>query len=192
MSLVALGSGSGLIPLPYEMFVLTERMPIVFSAHMLTSALALLLMPAVVLTRHRPQYHRMLGRLVGAFVVAGGLTALPVAIVSDSSIAARAGFFVQGVVWIYLLARGISAIRSGDRRRHAMFMLAMFAVATGAVWFRLLTGAAIVMQLPFAPVYGASAWLGWLIPLSLVVVYRRSATALLSPRRASWSSVARV
>ena len=62
-------------------------------------------------------------------------------------------------------------------------MLAMFAVATGAVWFRLLTGSAIIMQLPFAPVYAASAWLGWLIPLSLVVIYRRSATALLSPRR---------
>ncbi|MBR2536324.1 MAG: DUF2306 domain-containing protein [Hyphomicrobium sp.] len=183
VSIVALGSGSGLIPLPYEMFVLTERMPIVFSAHMLTSAVALLLMPAVILTRHRPQVHRMLGRLVGAFVVAGGLTALPVAIVSDSSIAARAGFFVQGLVWIVLLARGVSEIRSGDRRRHAIFMLAMFAVATGAVWFRLLTGSAIIMQLPFAPVYAASAWLGWLIPLSLVVIYRRSATALLSPRR---------
>lgn len=165
------------------MFVLTERMPIVFSAHMLASAVALLLMPAVILTRHRPQVHRMLGRLVGAFVVAGGLTALPVAIVSDSSIAARAGFFVQGLVWIVLLARGVSEIRSGDRRRHAIFMLAMFAVATGAVWFRLLTGSAIIMQLPFAPVYAASAWLGWLIPLSLVVIYRRSATALLSPRR---------
>ena len=166
------------------MFMLTERMPLVFSAHMITSAVALLLMPAVILVRHRPQVHRMLGRLVGAFVVAGGLTALPVAIFSDSSLAARAGFFAQALVWMYLLARGILAIRSGDRRTHLFLMLAMFAVTTGAVWFRLLTGFAIVLHLPFAPVYAASAWLGWLIPLTLVIAYRRRATALLSPLRA--------
>ena len=166
------------------MFVLTERMPFVFSAHMLTSAVALLLMPAVVATRHRPQYHRMLGRLVGAFVVAGGLTALPVAIFSDSAFSARAGFFVQAVVWVYLLARGVRAIRSGDRQTHAFFMLAMFAVATGAVWFRLLTGSAIVLQLPFEPIYAASAWLGWLIPLTFVIAYRTRLTALLSRRHA--------
>lgn len=184
VSLVALGSGSGLIPLPYEMFVLTERMPFVFSAHMLTSAIALLLMPVVILTRHRPQYHRMLGRLVGGFVVAGGLTALPVAIFSDSSLVARAGFFAQALVWMYLLARGIICIRAGDRRSHMFYMLAMFAVTTGAIWFRLLTGFAIVIQLPFAPIYAAAAWFGWLIPLTLVIAYRQSATALLSPRAA--------
>lgn len=165
------------------MFVLTERMPFVFSMHMLTSAVALLLMPVVILTRRRPQYHRMLGRLVGGFVVAGGLTALPVAIFSDSSIAARAGFFTQALVWLYLLARGVSSIRIGDRQRHMFYMLAMFAVTTGAIWFRLITGTAIALQLPFAPIYAAAAWLGWLLPLTLVYVYRHRATALLSPRR---------
>ena len=43
VGIVAVGSGTGLIPLPYEMFVLAERMPFVFRAHMVTSAIALLL-----------------------------------------------------------------------------------------------------------------------------------------------------
>ena len=143
-------------------------MPYIFRAHMVTSAVALLLGPVVIILRHRPSLHRMLGRVVGAFVVAGGLTALPVAIFSNSSPAARAGFFVQGLVWIYLLVRGVGAIRAHDRRAHARFMLAMYAVATGAVWFRVMTGTAIALHLPFTQIYAAAAWLGWMIPLTVV------------------------
>ena len=169
VGVVAIGSGTGLIALPFEMFVLAEKMPFVFRAHMVTSAVALMLAPVVIAMRHRPATHRMLGRVLGAFVVAGGLTALPVAIFSASSDAARAGFFVQGVVWLGLLTAGIHAIRHGRRAVHQRMMLAMVAVATGAIWFRLITGTAIALQLPFEPVYAAAAWLGWMIPLGLVL-----------------------
>ena len=50
-------------------------------------------------------------------------------------------------------------------------MLAMFAVTTGAVWFRVITGSAILLHAPFAPVYAAAAWLGWIIPLALVLAW---------------------
>ena len=154
--------------LPFEMFLLSEKLPVVFKLHMLTSAAALLLAPVVVFVRHRPHIHRSLGRVLGAFVVVGGLSALPVAIFSSSSLPARAGFFAQGFVWLTLLGLGIRAIRQRDRARHARFMLAMVAVTTGAVWFRVFTGLAIYLHLPFEPVYAASAWLGWMIPLGLV------------------------
>ncbi len=168
VGLVAIGSGTGVIALPFEMFVLDARMPVIFRIHMVTSAVALLLAPLVIAMRHRRATHRMLGRLLGGFVVAGGLTALPVAIFSSSSPAARAGFFVQGIVWLALLAAGVYAIRNGKRATHARLMLAMFAVATGAVWFRVMTGSAIALGLPFEPIYAASAWLGWMLPLALV------------------------
>lgn len=173
-----------MIALPYEMFLLAKRMPLLFRAHMLTSAIALLLLPVVIAVRHRAHLHRMLGRLVGAFVVAGGLTALPVAIFSESSPIARAGFFAQGIVWMILLARGILAIRSGDRHAHVFFMLAMTAVTTGAVWFRVITGSAILLHLPFEAFYAAAAWLGWIIPLTLVTANRVELIRHLSPRRA--------
>ena len=154
------------------MFELAERMPVIFRAHMVTAAVALLLAPVVIVLRHQSHLHRMLGRVVGVFVVAAGLTALPVAIFSHSSLPARAGFFVQGLVWLYLVARGVVAIRAGDRDTHLRFMLAMYAVATGAVWFRVMTGSAIWLALPFEPIYAASAWLGWIVPLTCVWVYR--------------------
>ena len=105
---------------------------------------------------------------MGGFVVLAGLTALPVAVLSESTPLARAGFFVQGLVWLALLAQGGRAIRQGDRAGHAKFMLAMAAVTTGAVWFRLMTGTAILLHLPFVEVYAFAAWAGWMIPLAVV------------------------
>jgi Predicted membrane protein (DUF2306) len=165
---VAIGSGTGLILLPFEMHVLAERLPGLFQTHMVASAAALLLLPPVIWLRHRRGIHRVLGRVLGGFVVLGGLTALPVAILSHSPIGARAGFFVQGLVWLALFMAGFMAIRRRDRATHARLMMSMAAVTTGAIWFRILTGTAIWLQFPFDPVYTASAWLGWMIPLAIV------------------------
>lgn len=168
MGVVAVLSGAGLIRLPFEMFLLAERLPVIFRAHMLSAAAALLLAPVTIAFRHRPDIHRLLGRSLGAFVVLGGLTAIPVALMSQSAPLARAGFLVQGLVWLALLAHGWSAIRRGDHQTHVRAMLAMTAVTTGAVWFRLITGTALLLPLPFEAVYATAAWAGWMTPLALV------------------------
>lgn len=165
---IAFLSGVGLVRLPYEMYLLAERLPVIFRLHMAASALALLLLPLVLAARHKRHLHRALGRALGAFVVAGGLTALPVAVLSSSGELARAGFFAQGLVWLWLLGAGWLAIRAKDRNRHAHLMLMMAAVTTGAVWFRLIIGSAIALGLPFEPMYALAAWTGWIVPLLLV------------------------
>lgn len=178
--LVAIGSGSGVIALPFEMHLVDQRLPVVFRLHMLASAAALLLLPVVLALRRRPALHRSVGRVVGIFVVVGGLTALPVAIFSHSSAVARAGFFVQGIVWLMLLSQGVAAIRRRDIPRHRQMMLSMAAVTTGAVWFRLLTGSAILLHLPFEPAYALAAWIGWMAPLAFVLSRPARAAALLA------------
>jgi uncharacterized membrane protein len=180
VGLIAIESGMGLIALPYQMFELAGRAPLVFPAHMVSSALALLLAPVVMALRRRPELHRPLGRLLGAFVVIGGLSALPVAVMSHSPLAARAGFFVQGLVWLYLLGAAFVAIRRRNVRQHALLMTTMVAVTTGAVWFRVLTGSAIALGLPFVPVYSLAAWVGWLVPLTIVLSRPRIASTLLA------------
>ncbi len=164
------------------MFVLDQRVPVVFRLHMLSSAMALLMLPVVIGLRHRPSLHRKLGRVLGLFVIIGALTALPVAILSHSSDAARAGFFVQGLVWLSLLTAGLMAIWRRDRVTHARFMVAMAAVATGAIWFRLMTGTAIMLKLPFEQSYAVASWLGWLIPLTLVTLRPGWVPALLGEK----------
>jgi hypothetical protein len=181
----------GLIALPFEMSLVDQRLPIVFRIHMLASAIVLALLPVAISLRFRPRLHRRIGWLLGAFVVAGGLTALPVAIFSYSWWPARAGFLVQGVVWLWLFYAAVAAIGRGDRTRHAHLMLAMAAVTTGAVWFRVLTGSAILFDLPFDPIYAASAWIAWLVPLWLVLRHaeRLDAWAFRRPPLASSKAI---
>lgn len=150
------------------MSLVDRRLPVIFRIHMLSSAMVLVLLPVSLSLRFRPELHCRIGWLLGAFVVTGGLTSLPVAVFSTSWWPARAGFFVQGLVWLSLFSAGVQAIRLGDRARHARLMLAMAAVTTGAVWFRVLTGSAILFDLPFEPIYAASAWVAWMVPLALV------------------------
>ena len=137
------------------MFVLAERMPVVFKAHMVSSAGALLLIPAVIAMRRQPDVHRMLGRLLGAFVVIGGLTALPVAIFSHSSLAARAGFFVQGLVWMALFAAATTMLAQLPAYAlpllWAVPLLASWRVAGGVAWrtrLALTTATALAGALP--------------------------------------------
>lgn len=164
------------------MALMAERVPFLFPLHMATSAAALLLLPLAIALRHKRESHRMVGWLLGVFVLAGGLSALPVALFSHSSVAARLGFAVQAVVWLGLFVAGIMAIRAGRRRRHVLMMVAMAAVTTGAVWFRLTIGTAIWLRLPFETTYAVAAWTSWLIPLGAVFIWRQPiVTALIQP-----------
>jgi hypothetical protein len=177
--LVALVQGAGLMPLPFNLQVVVERLPGIFQIHMLASGAALLLIPAAIATRRNRAWHRPLGRTAAVFVIAGALTAFPVAYESTSGFVARLGFAAQGTVWLSLVIAGVRAIRRKDRARHASLMLAMAAVASGAIWVRLTTAIATSYDLPFAPVYACSTWLGWLVPLTIVLAItwpRRSRT----------------
>ena len=76
------------------------------------------------------------------------------------------------------------AIRRQYRDTHMRFMIAMAAVTTGAIWFRVMTGTAILLHLPFEASYAAASWLGWLIPLTIVTRAPGLVPSLLGPLRA--------
>jgi hypothetical protein len=169
--LVAVGEGAGHLALPFNLFLVDQRLPGVFRLHMLASGAALLLIPLVIWVRRDRAWHRPLGRLTAAAVVVGALTSLPVALASSSVVMARAGFFAQGVVWLGLILAGVCAIRQRRVGTHARLMVAMAAVASGAMWVRLTTAVATSYHLPFDPIYGCVAWAGWIVPLMLVGVF---------------------
>lgn len=172
VGLTALGAATGLLRLPYELAMLEQRLPFVFRSHMLASGLALLLVPCAIAS-HGLRLHKLLGRSAATLVVAGGITALPVAIASEASAAARAGFFVQALVWVALVLLAIAAIRGGNRTRHIWLMLAVAAVASGAFWLRLASWAVVKFTLPFETAYALSAWLSWMLPLCLIYLIAR-------------------
>lgn len=174
VSMAGLASATGYAPLPLELDMLDERLPVLFRAHMVFAAVALLLIVAAIISRRvAPRWHRALGRAAAGAIIAGGLTALPTAALSLASPPTRAGFFVQGVVWIALLTAGWRAIRRGDRRTHRQMMLAMAAVASGAIWVRLALLLLATMQTSPGDAYALIAWSAWLVPLAVVLAFTR-------------------
>lgn len=169
--IVAVSQGLGAIALPYNLFLVDERLPGIFKLHMLASGAALLLIPLVIAVRRDRASHRPLGYSAAVCVLLGALTSLPVALYSHSAVIARAGFLAQGVTWLALIALGVMAVRQRRFANHARLMLAMAAVASGALWVRLTTTVATGYDLPFDAVYGTAAWLGWLIPLAVVTLF---------------------
>jgi Predicted membrane protein (DUF2306) len=180
VGLTALGAGTGLLALPYELYVIKLRIPWLFACHSLASGLALMLMPAVFAATGRT-LHKYLGRITAALVLAGGLAALPVAFFSVASPAARAGFFAQGLVWLAFDGLAYLAIRQGNAGRHRVLMFGMAAVASGAIWLRLTTVAVAAFRLPFVPAYATAAWACWLIPLMAAPLIAKRAGVATSP-----------
>lgn len=166
------------MPLPVDLVLLDQHLPIIFRLHMAASGLALAAGFLTLCVRHWPHLHRPLGRFTAVTVVVGGLTALPSALWSEASAAARAGFFAQGCVWLSLLVVGLLAIRARDMERHRRAMAAMYAIATGAIWLRLATAVIAHFELPFEMSYAIVAWAGWSIPLCLVAWMGRPIVSL--------------
>jgi Predicted membrane protein (DUF2306) len=168
-ALLALGTATGLVPLPYELSLLDQRLPLLFRWHMASAGLALVLIPCAI-AFHGLSVHRVVGRSAAILVLAGGATALPVALAGDATWPARAGFFAQGLVWIGLTLAAVVAIRRGRYQRHMWLMLCVAAVASGALWLRLAMWIAVRWGLPFDTVYALAAWACWVLPLGTIAL----------------------
>ena len=177
VGLFAIGTAAGLVRLPYDLSLLDQRLPVLFRAHMASSGLALLLVPSAI-AYHGLNLHKVLGRSAAVLVIAGGVTALPVAMASEASWAARVGFSTQAIVWLALVLGAVRAIRGADRERHMWLMLAVAAVASGALWLRLASWMAVKLGLPFDTIYATAAWLSWMLPLAAISLIARRHMAL--------------
>lgn len=178
VGLFAIGTAAGLLRLPYELALVDQRLPILFRAHMMSAGLALWLVPSAIVC-HGLGLHKILGRSAAVLVLAGGVTALPVAMASAASWAARTGFAAQAIAWLALLLVAVHAIRRGDRARHMWSMLAVAAIASGALWLRLASWTAVKFDLPFDTIYALAAWGSWMLPLGVI--------GLLARRCMGWS-----
>jgi Predicted membrane protein (DUF2306) len=172
VGLFAIGTAAGLLRLPYELSLVDQRLPVLFRLHMASAGIALVLLPGAIAC-HGLSLHKVLGRSAAVLVISGAMTALPVAMASEASTAARVGFATQAVVWLALVLAAVRAIREADPVRHMWLMLAVAAVASGALWLRLASWAAVKLGLPFETAYASAAWLSWMLPLGAIGLIAR-------------------
>ena len=164
----------GVLALPYPLWLVEQRLPLLFRLHMVSAGLALVAVP-ITIACHGCSLHRLVGRIAATLVLAGGITALPVALASEAYWLARLGFLAQGLAWIALLLAAVHAIRRGDRLRHMWLMLAVATIASGALWLRVAAWVAAGWGDSFDAAYALAAWLAWMLPLGAVALLARRA-----------------
>lgn len=147
-------------------------------AHVFGAAVALTLGPFQFSTRLRVRYpalHRWFGRLyLGVGVLVGGIAGLYMAAHAFGGLAARLGFALLALGWLYTGLRGYRAIRIRDVAAHRRWMVRNFALTFAAVTLRLWLPASVASGIAFEVAYPAIAWLCWVPNLCVVeLVLRR-------------------
>lgn len=156
---------------PETLLIKMEAMPLLFPVHMVTGALALLMVPLTYMLRRRPA-HRWVGGGTAALVLVSGVTALPVALYEPVTLWSGAGFTAQALTWLTLLGLGLYSLWKRRYRAHRYYMLLMAAVTMGAAFFRIFLAlwAAFGTGRDYHLVYSLDSWIGWLLPLSIMIM----------------------
>ncbi|RPI59860.1 MAG: DUF2306 domain-containing protein [Lysobacterales bacterium] len=133
--------------------------------HAFAASVALLLGPlqfSASFRRDHARIHRWLGRAyLGIGVLIGGFSALYLAQFAYGGPAARIGFGVLGLAWLYTGVRAFLAIRSGAVAEHRRWMTRNFALTFAAVMLRLYLPVAVAAGADFELAYAIIAWLCW-------------------------------
>jgi hypothetical protein len=148
--------------------------PTVFSVHMVSGGLALLLVPAAIALAHT-RGHKIVAPVAALTVLVAAATSVPVAWASPLTRWTALGFTTQALVWVALLGLGLLAAFRGDVRRHRACMLLMAAVTSGAMLFRvyLALWVAFAGYAHFKTFYSCDAFFGWLTPLAGMALWLR-------------------
>ncbi len=162
---------------PESLAVKLDLLPLIFPVHMISGALALVLLPLAYILRSRPRWHRIAGRIAAVDILVSGATAYPVALMAPVTGWSAAGFSAQATIWLILLTLGIYNIRKRRIARHRNYMLMMAATTSGALFFRLFLGLwakfGDIRQLDLF--YMFDAWIAWILPLTLMGVILKRA-----------------
>lgn len=133
--------------------------------HAFASIVALALGPfqfSAHLRQRYPVVHRWCGRVyLGVGVLVGGLAGLYMAQYAYGGLAARLGFALLALAWLYTGLRAFLAIRSGAVAVHRQWMMRNFALTLAAVTLRIYVPASFAAGIDFALAYPVIAWLCW-------------------------------
>ncbi len=153
--------------------------PVGIYTHVFAASVALVLGPfqfSARLREHRPNLHRWLGRTyLTVGVLAGGLAGLYMARYAFGGLAARLGFGMLALGWLYTGLRAYLAIRRGAIYAHRQWMVRNFSLTFAAVTLRLYLPLAFAAGFEFTVAYPIIAWLCWVPNLLVAEVFYKAA-----------------
>jgi uncharacterized membrane protein len=149
--------------------------------HATSSATALLVGPLqfmATLRQNRPLVHRSIGAMYVTACLAGGLSALPLAIGTVTGPVATAGFVALGAIWMATTVVAVNSILSGKVAAHRRWMIRSFALTLAAVTLRLYLFVSGMLHMDFFLAYPIIAWACWVPNILAVEWYLRSGRAI--------------
>lgn len=114
----------------------------------------------------RKRVHAWMGRVYGASVMVGGLTALPMALMAEGGPGSRLAFFLQASLWLATIGLAVWAARGRRFFLHRRFMVRNYALTYSAVISRLLLHGLQEAGLAFGDIYPVLSWT-WVIGLGV-------------------------
>lgn len=148
---------------------------IAFSSHVVSGPvsliLGLLLVTKPIRTRW-PTWHRRMGKLQVMIVI---LLVAPsgfwMAFHAVGGVISVTGFASLAVLTQGTAFAGYMAARTGNFRKHEVWMARCFLLLVSAVVLRLIAGIFIVVHIESDWIYPTSAWISWLLPLSIYELF---------------------
>lgn len=117
--------------------------------------------------RKYPKLHRWLGTAYFIGIFSSGLAGLCIAPFAMGGSVAQTGFFVLGLVWLYVTGMGLRSLLNGQFQAHGEWMIRSYALTFATIPQRTLLLFALFTPIPFLDLYRLSAWLPWILQLIL-------------------------
>ena len=158
---------------------------VAFYGHILTGPLALILGTGLISRsiRRRPNWHRRLGRIQLALILAGvAPSGLAMAWHAEAGWVAGAGFACLASLTACFATLGWRAAKRRRYDLHRGWMLRCYALIFSAVVLRVQGGVAALLLLEPDQAYRWAAWTSWLIPLLIAEWWLRSQRTARPPR----------
>ncbi len=148
-----------------------------FRLHIFLGLLAILIGPFQFIKKIRntnKTSHKVIGYVYTSSVLFSGLAGLIIAQFAMGGWITTIGFSVLSFAWLFTTIMAISSIRCGNVLNHKKWMFLSYGLTFAAIIQRTLLLIPLLTEVPFMPIYQLSAWLPWLLNLSVAYYLYKS------------------
>ncbi|MCX7552912.1 DUF2306 domain-containing protein [Marinicella sp. S1101] len=157
-------------------------------SHFIAGGIALFLTPFQLsqkLRNNSRQLHRITGYIYVSAVLISGIAGLLMSFKASGGWIAQLGFFALAVSWLTTTILALFHAIKGNIWSHQRWVYRSIALTAAAITLRLFLGIGLgVLQLPFLTVYVPTAWLCWIINLTIceaILYYQQRQETKLNP-----------